>query len=49
MAFTVEGKLGASVIIMLESPTSEVTFVNINDDEIEGVTSIADNDEVEER
>lgn len=49
VAFTVEGKLGASVILMLESLTCEVAFGNLNDDEIEGVTSIADSDEVEER
>lgn len=49
VAFTVEGKLGASVIITFESFTSEVAFVNVNDDEIEEVTSILDNDEVEER
>ena len=35
-------------LLMLESCTSEVTFVKLNDDEVEGVTSIIEKDEVKE-
>ena len=49
MAFTVAGKLEETVTIMLESFTAEVTFVKLNNDEIEEVTSIVEKDEVKER
>ena len=49
MALTVAGKVEVTVTIMLESFTAEVTFVKLNDDEIEEVTSIVEKDEVRER
>ena len=49
MALTVAGKLDVAVTITLESFTAEVTSVKLKDDEIDGVTSIVEKDEIRER
>ena len=49
MALTVAGKVEVTVTIMLGLFTAEVTFVNLNDDGIEEVTSIVEKDEPRKR
>jgi len=49
VALTVAGKVEVAATIMLESFMAELAFVELIDDEIEEVASIAEKDEVKER
>ena len=49
VAFTVKGGLDASVNLELDSLAAEVKYVNFKDDDIDGVISMVEKDEVEER
>lgn len=49
VAFTFKGGLDASVNLELDSLAAEVKYVNFKDDDIDGVISMVEKDEVEER